>query len=74
MTTETKAPPFTSPQNITVGLARVILGPYSFGLESVYVFHLPGGRHTLDRDAAHACAVRMNTLMGGVQTVREVAT
>ena len=61
--------PFDDFRNIEVGLARVIYeGDSWYGLTG---WRIPGGRMTQDRDEAHRCAVAMNTLMGGVEVVRE---
>lgn len=62
MTTETFFR-FEHPQNITVGLARVI---FDTGWSGVPSWKLPGGHQTTDRHVAHAYAVIMNRLMGGV--------
>lgn len=68
MTNELLAPPFTHPENIAVGKARVIYAPV---VTDMLAWHLPGGRVTFDRHEAYAYAVRINQLLGGVQTVRE---
>lgn len=64
MTDQQPSPPFNHEKNITVGSARVIYGPYQMGADSMNVYHLPGGAITHDQFEAHACAVRMNQLMG----------
>ena len=64
--------PFDDFRNIEVGLARVIYeGDSWYGLTG---WRIPGGRMTQDRDEAHRCAVAMNTLMGGVEVMREPQT
>lgn len=65
MTTDLKTEPFTSPENITVGAARVIWAPYRDG--GISCWHLPGGAFTRDRTEAHAWAVRMDRLMSWLQ-------
>jgi hypothetical protein len=65
--TEPKAQPFTHPENIEFGLARVIYGPRNVGWSQTSGFHMPGQRFTTNRDEAYACAVRMNKLLGGVE-------
>ena len=58
-------PTFEHPENITVGLARVIYeGDSWYGLTG---WRIPGGRMTQDREDAYACAVAMNRLLGGVE-------
>jgi len=58
--------PFEDFRNIVVGQARVIYEGDSWcGLTG---WRLPGGRMTQDREEAYAYAVRMNQLLGGVQT------
>jgi hypothetical protein len=61
--------PFDHPQNITVGLFRLIYAPADFGWAQTHVWHAPGGRITTDRAEAYACAVAGNRLMGGVEVV-----
>ena len=65
MTDQQTAPIFDHPKNITVGLARVIYGPYRKGFIGTNVWHLPGMAITTDEQEAHGYAVRMNALMGG---------
>ena len=65
MADQQTAPIFDHPKNITVGLARVIYGPYRMGFIGTNVWHLPGGAITTDEQEAHGYAVRMNALMGG---------
>lgn len=65
MTDQQTAPIFDHPKNITVGLARVIYGPYRMGFIGTNVWHLPGGAITTDEQEAHGYAVRMNELMQG---------
>ncbi len=67
---EPTAPRFEHPENITVGLARVIYAPFNRGWSETSGFHLPGGKFTTSRDIAHTVAVRMNAAMGGVQVMR----
>ena len=67
MTTDPKSLPFTHPENITVGEARVIYGPVDYGWATGHGWHLPGGVTTKNREQAYACAVAMNRAMGGVQ-------
>lgn len=50
------------PQNITVGLARIIYVPQTNNKPGGWA--LPGGAMTADRMAAYAVAVRMYELMG----------
>ena len=59
--------PFEHPQNITVGLARVIYGPMHCAWRNSNGWHLPGCKFTESREDAYACAVEMNRLMGGVE-------
>ena len=70
MTTDLKAEPFNAPENITVGLARVIFAPVVAGMSA---YHLPGCKVTFDRYEAHAYAVRMNELMWPGDLALEVA-
>jgi len=57
--------PFEDFRNIVVGQARVIYeGDSWYGLSG---WRLPGKHMTQDREQAHACAVAMNRLMGGVE-------
>ena len=61
------AKPFDHPQNITVGLARVIFGTNGYSWAQVSGWFLPGYRFTTSRDEAVAVATEMNRLMGGGQ-------
>ena len=70
MTNELLAPPFTHPENITIGLGRVIYGPV---VTDMSAWHIPGCRVTFDRDEAVWYAARINELLRGVQTVREAS-
>jgi len=63
----TQSKPFDHAQNIVVGLARVIYGTYGYSWEQKAGWFIPGGRFTQDREDAHACAVEINRLLGGVQ-------
>jgi len=64
-------PHFEHPENIEIGLARVIYGPRNVGWSTTNGWHMPGGRFTTNRDEAVAVATEMNRLMGGVQVARE---
>lgn len=59
------SPRFNDHRNLTVGRARVIWAPAWAYLAEGWV--LPGGRRTENFAEAHAVAIRMDQLMGGVQ-------
>ena len=70
--TDPTSKPFDHPENICVGLAKVIYGTNGYSWAQVSGWFLPEKRFTTSREEAHACATEMNRLMGGVQVVREV--
>jgi len=65
---EAKSKPSEDHRNIEVGEAKVIWAERHGWMPAGWV--MPGGLRTTDRHEAYVCAVRMNTLMGGVSTYR----
>ena len=65
--TDAISPGFNHPENITVGVARVIYGTNGYSWAQENGWFLPGGRFTKNRDDAVAAARSMNRLMGGVE-------
>lgn len=69
----TQSKPFDHPQNITVGLARVIYGPLNTGWQSRDVWHLVGCRVTSDKTVAMNEAILMDKLMRTAERVKQWA-